>query len=329
MPAKPKSKKARWRRSLGFFRRAAADLIAPSHDKASVAPVKWTEQEIAGAVAPVRAGRSLTPEHWPDNTRVAACISFDVDNETLSLARGETAPSPLSGGEYGALTGFKRILKLLDRHDIPASFYVPAVAALLHPDMIPAILRRGRHEIGVHGWIHEVATEIDDRAEERRLLTQAIGALTQATGKRPVGYRAPQWAFSRHTLGLLLEAGFLYDSSLMAMDEPYELIGNGKPSGLVELPVDWILDDAPYFNKSGALPSPDLVFKTFHDEFELAYEERTYFMLTLHPHIIGHRSRIIHLDKLIGDIKARPGVWFATAEEIAAYVKAAKPRNDD
>jgi len=330
MQKKHKSDKRKGGRPIARLRRAALALIAPPRARAHpTAPVKWTEEEIAEAVAPVRAGRRLTPEHWPDNARVAACISFDVDNETLSLARGEVAPSRLSAGEFGALTGLKRILKLLARHDIPASFYIPAVSAMLHPAMIPAILRPGRHEIGVHGWIHETATKIDDRAEERRLLTKAIEVLTQAVGKRPVGYRAPQWAFSRHTLGLLLEAGFLYDSSLMAMDEPYELIANGEPTGLVELPVDWILDDAPYFTKTAALASPELIFKIFRDEFDLAYEEGAYFMLTLHPHVIGHRSRMVHLDSLIGDMKARPGVWFATADEIAAHVKTAKPRNDD
>ena len=310
--------------------RAALARIAPSDaTQKPKPPTKWTEAEIMQAVALVRAGRKLTPVHWPDGCRVAACISFDVDNETPSLSRGDLAPSSLSAGEFGALTGLKRVLKLLDRHVIPASFYIPAASALLHPEMIPAILERGRHEIGVHGWIHEIATKIDERAEEKRLLTQAIDALTKATGRRPAGYRAPQWAFSRHTLGLLLEAGFVYDSSLMAMDEPYELIANGAPTGLIELPVDWILDDAPYFARAGSLPSPELVFKTFQDEFDLAYEEGTYFMLTLHPHVIGHRSRIVHLDRFIAGLKARQGVWFATAEEIAAYVKMAKPRDRD
>jgi peptidoglycan/xylan/chitin deacetylase (PgdA/CDA1 family) len=323
----PKPKKRKSRRPIARLWRAALARIAPSRTTTrSTPPVKWSEDEILRAVAPVRAGRTLTPEHWPGGARVAACISFDVDNETPSLSRGDLAPSSLSAGAFGALAGLERILRLLDRHDVPASFYIPAVSALLHPEMIPRIVQPGRHEIGVHGWIHEIATKIDDRAEEKRLLTQAIEALTKTTGKRPAGYRAPQWAFSRHTLDLLLEAGFVYDSSLMAMDEPYELIANGAPTGLVELPVDWILDDAPYFVRSGSLPSPEAIFKTYQDEFDLAYEEGTYFMLTLHPHVIGHRSRIVHLDRFIAGLKARPGIWFATAEQIAAHVKASKPR---
>jgi len=289
-------------------------------------PTKWTEQQIASAVANVRAGRKLTPEQWPNNSRVAVCVSFDVDNETLSLSHGEPAPGALSAGEFGATTGLRRVLDLLDRHNISASFYIPAVSAMLHPQMIQDIVKRNRHEIGVHGWIHENVLGMDNGAEEQRLLTQSIDYLTKAVGKRPVGFRAPSWAFSRHTIDLIRKAGFLYDSSLMAMDEPYELVAGGQPTGMVELPVDWALDDVPYFGLGGALPSPDLIFKVYQDEFDFAYKEGTMFMLTLHPHIIGRRSLIQHLDKLIAYMKSNPGVWFATAEQIASYVKEVKPR---
>jgi peptidoglycan-N-acetylglucosamine deacetylase len=279
----------------------------------------WTEAQIREALAPVRAGRKLTPRVWPNNAKVAVCLSFDVDNE--QLARGETLPVPMSAGQYGATTGLPRVLKILDRHNVPASFYIPAASLVVQPSMAADILKPGRHEIGVHGWIHENLPNLDDAAEEERLLTQAIEYLTKATGKRPVGYRAPSWAFSRHTLGLIRKAGFLYDSSMMAMDEPYELVSNGQPTGLIELPVEWILDDAPYFGRTGALPSPEQIFKVYRDEFDLAHEEGTMFMLTMHPHVIGHRSRAVHLDRLIEYMKTKPGVWFATAEQIATYVR--------
>jgi peptidoglycan/xylan/chitin deacetylase (PgdA/CDA1 family) len=192
---------------------------------------------------------------------------------------------------------------------------------MLHPQMSEEILEPGRHEIGVHGWIHENVLDIDDAAEEERLLNLSIDYLTEATGKRPVGYRAPSWVFSKHTVDLLVKAGFLYDSSMMAMDEPYELISNGQPTGLVELPIEWILDDAPYFGRTGALPSPELIFQVYKDEFDVAYAEGTMFMLTMHPRVIGHRSRIVHLEKLVEYMKSKPGVWFATSEQIAEYVK--------
>lgn len=307
--------------------RVAAQAPAATAQTPAQPGVTWSDDRLRAAVAPARAGRVLTPRAWPNRARVAVNLSFDVDNESFTLARGDTAPVTLSAGEYGAMRGLPRVLELLDRQAIPASFFIPAVSAMLHPNMIDDIKKRGRHELGVHGWIHENLVELNDAAEEERLLNQAIEYLTKAWGKRPVGYRAPSWAFSEHTLGLIQKAGFLYDSSLMAMDEPYELLSNGKPTGLVELPVEWILDDAPYFGRAGALPSPEAIFKVFRDEFDGAYADGTLLMLTMHPHVIGHRSRIVHLDKLITYMKSKPGVWFATAEEIARAARAAGGTN--
>ena len=280
-----------------------------------------TEEEIRRAVNRVRAGRKLTPKTWPTGARVAVNFSFDIDNELL--ARGNPLPVPLSQGEYGATTALPRILAMLDRHRIPATFFIPAVSAMLHPGMIPAIVKAGRHEIGVHGWIHENLASIGDAAVEERLMARSIEYLTKATGRRPVGYRAPSWAFSPYTLDQILKAGFLYDSSMMAMDEPYEIVADGKPTGLVELPIEWILDDFPYYsgNASGSLPSPEAVFQIYKDEFDVAYEERSMVVVTLHPHVSGHRSRLAQIDRLVSYMKAKPGVWFATLEQIAQAVK--------
>jgi peptidoglycan/xylan/chitin deacetylase (PgdA/CDA1 family) len=186
--------------------------------------------------------------------------------------------------------------------------------------MIPAILKSGRHEIGVHGWIHESLVGLSAE-EEERLLSGAIDYLTKAAGKRPVGYRAPSWAFSPHTLDLIRSASFLYDSSLGAMDEPYALVSNGQDTGMVELAIDWTLTETPYLGRGGSMPSPELLFKLFRDEFDGAYQERTMFILTLHPHVTGHRAPMHQLDQLVAYMKAKPGVWFATGEQIARYVK--------
>ncbi|HSK29348.1 MAG TPA: polysaccharide deacetylase, partial [Candidatus Limnocylindria bacterium] len=212
----------------------------------------------------------------------------------------------------------------LDQHDIPASFFIPAVAAALHPQMIGDILSTQRHEIGIHGWIHELLPALDNESEEQRLLTQSIEYITKVTGKRPVGYRAPSWAFSRYTIKLIKEACFLYDSSLMASDDAYEILINKQPSGVIEIPVEWILDDHPYFGPTanGSMPSAELAWQTFQSEFDVAYEEGGLYVLTMHPHLIGHRSRIVVLDRLITHMKSKPGVWFATHEQVANYVKA-------
>ena len=151
--------------------------------------VDSTEEQIRQAVGTARVGRKLTPKTWPNGARVAVCLSFDVDNELLQ--RANPLPVPLSVGEYGATTSIPRILDLLDRHQVPATFFIPAMGVMLHPEMVLAILARHHHEIGVHGWIHEFWPGIGDRAKEQQLLAQSIEYLTKASGKRPVGVRAP------------------------------------------------------------------------------------------------------------------------------------------
>ena len=277
--------------------------------------------EIEQVANRVRAGRSLQPEQWPNGARVAVLLSFDVDNDTITLARSAT-PSigAMSQGEYGARVGLQRVVDLIDRHAIPASFFIPAVSLILQPDMVDVIQQSGRHEFGVHGWIHELNTELDAETE-RDLVGRATDYLEEVTGRRPVGYRAPSWNFSPNTLRIIRGFGFLYDSSLMADDRPYELLENGEATGIVELPVEWILDDAPLLNPRGAsYTSPRELLQVYIDEFDKAYEEGTMFVLTTHPHIIGHRSRILILEELISHIQSFDDVWFATHEQVARYV---------
>jgi len=300
--------------------RGSAPPLAP-RSRIDQPGTKWSIEQLKKAVAPVRAGAALTPKAWPNGAKVAVCLSFDIDNESPTLAEGITLPVPLSGEQYGATQGLPRILALLDREQLPGSFYTPAVSAILAPEMLPAIMKAGRHEIGVHGWIHESLPDLDDKVEEERLLRDVVEYVTKITGKRPVGNRAPSWAFSNYTMDLLRKIGFEYDSSLMAMDQPYELMSNGQDTGMIELPVDWIQDDGLYFGPTGTMPSAELVFQTFAQEFDRAYAEGTMFMLTMHPHISGHRSRIDELEKLIAHMKAKPGVWFATGQQIADYVR--------
>lgn len=287
-------------------------------------PWQWPEPRWRSAVEQVRAGRSLKPAAWPNGARCAVALSFDSDHETNELRDGGRSIGRMSQGEYGSRRGVPRILEALARHDVPATFFIPAVSGLLHPHEPRACVEAG-HEVALHGWIHELNGALPEAAE-RELMLRAAATLERLTGVAPVGLRTPSWDYSPQTLSLIREMGLLYDSSLMADDDPYELLENGEATGIVELPVEWIRDDAVYFNMNRfqalrPYTPPEAVLSIFLREFDRAYAEGGLFLLTMHPHVIGYRSRIFILEEILARVSGRADVWCATHADIARYVK--------
>jgi peptidoglycan-N-acetylglucosamine deacetylase len=294
---------------------------APQSDRE---PWQWPEEHWRKLVGRVRAGRLLRPASWPGGARCAVALSFDSDHETSDLRDGGKSIGRLAWGQYGNRVGVPRILKLLERYDVKATFYVPAVTALIHPDEQRRIIAEG-HEIGIHGWIHELNSVLSYEAE-RDLMLRSSDTLEKVSGARPVGMRTPSWDFSWNTLAIAKEMGLLYDSSLMSDEDCYELLLDGEPCGVVELPVEWVRDDAVYFmmNRFSSLrpyTPPTGVLDIFRREFEAAYEERGLFQLTMHPHVIGYRSRIWIIEELIRLAQSKPGVWFATHADVVRWAK--------
>lgn len=288
-------------------------------------PWQWPETQWREIVQRVRAGRALRPAKWHDGACCAVALSFDSDHETGELREGGESVSKLSQGQQGNRQGVPRILKILAKYDVKASFFVPAVTALLYPEEQRRVISEG-HEIGIHGWIHERNSVLPAQAE-RDLQMRAADTLERIGSVRPVGIRTPSWDFSPNTLAITREMGLIYDSSLMADVDCYELIMNGENSGVIELPVEWIRDDAVYFNMNrfaGLRPHmpPADVFDIFRREFDCAFSEGGLFQLTMHPHIIGHRSRIWILEELIRHMRAHKGVWIARHADVVRYARA-------
>jgi len=281
-------------------------------------PTKWTEEQIKQVAEPVRAGRSLTPKSWPGGNKVAVIMTWDLDNESYQIISGRTDIVNLSKGEYGARSGFPRIIELHDRLNIPGTLFIPVASAVLAPQIITELKKRPQLEVGLHGWIHEVLYKLDDKAEEQRLLNKQIDFWTKALGTRPVGSRTGLAQISPYTIELLRNAGFEYDSSISAMDEPYELLSYGKPSGLVELPVDWVMDDG---GAEDGIPEGEAFYQMWRADFDRAYKEGTLLVVNCHSHISAHRMRIKYLEDFVLYMKSKPGVWFATARQVAEYVK--------
>jgi peptidoglycan-N-acetylglucosamine deacetylase len=298
--------------------------MSPMSEGTPQEPWQWPEEQWRRLVNQVRAGRSYRPRSWNGGARCAVALSFDSDHETNELRDGGKSIGRLSWGQYGNRVAVPRILRLLAGHGVKATFYVPAVAALIHPDEQRRVIAEG-HEIGIHGWIHELNSVLPCAAE-RELMLRSADTLEKITGKRAVGLRTPSWDFSPHTLRLEKELGLAYDSSLMADEDCYELLLDGEPTGIVELPVEWVRDDAVYFmmNRFSSLrpyTPPNDVLDIFRREFDAAWDEGGIFQLTCHPHVIGYRSRIWILDELIRHAKAKGSVWFTTHAEIVEWAR--------
>jgi peptidoglycan/xylan/chitin deacetylase (PgdA/CDA1 family) len=259
------------------------------------------------------------------------CLSFDFDALSVWFGLPRTTPAMLNRGEYGARVGVPRILSLLERHGIRATFFVPGHTVESFPVETEAILERG-HELAHHSYAHvdpSGQSPDDERADMERALT-----VLESVGVRPLGYRSPSADLSDVTLELVEEHGFVYDSSLMtddfrafhprigdrvARDEP---LVRGRESSLWELPMCFELDDWPHFQFNfdpprHGLAAPSGVLEIWQGELEWmdANVEGGVLTVCMHPQVIGRAHRIAMLDRFIEAGKAL-GVRFEALGDV-------------
>jgi peptidoglycan/xylan/chitin deacetylase (PgdA/CDA1 family) len=273
---------------------------------------------------------AAAPIPWPDGKRAAAAFTFDLDAESAVLGADPAAATRMSvmtHQAYGPLVGVPRILSILQRHGIRSTFFVPGYTAVRYPQVVRSIVDAG-HEIAHHGYLHEPMNGLSEAAEAE-ILDRGIEALEKAAGATPVGYRAPMWELNYQSPGLLAQRGFLYDSSLMDADVPYELAVRPEvvQRSLVEIPIQWALDDweqycyIPDFSGSGLIESPRKAAEIWRLEFEGLRSVGGCFVLTNHPFLSGRPSRAAVLEELIAHVVSCDDVWVAPLAEIAAYVR--------
>jgi peptidoglycan-N-acetylglucosamine deacetylase len=264
---------------------------------------------------------------WPGGARCAVAFTFDVDAESPLLAvRPDFADrmSTMSQQAYGPEVGIPRLLGLLGDLGVRSTFFVPGYTARRYPAAVNAIAGAG-HEIAHHGYLHEPLTG-KSAAEEAELLDAGLAALAEVAGVTPAGYRAPFWEATWQTPGLLAERGFLYDSSLMNSDHPYEL-AVGPDRSIVELPISWSLDDwgqycyVPEFSGNGMIADPAAVCAMWRQDFDAMSAAGGLWILTNHPFLTGRPGRARALRDLIEHVAAQPDVWIAPLAEIAGHVR--------
>jgi peptidoglycan/xylan/chitin deacetylase (PgdA/CDA1 family) len=278
-------------------------------------------QDLASAATP--AG----PVTWPAGFTAAACLTFDLDAEAAVLTadiNSVNRMSPMSHQAYGPLAGVPRILDLLDRNNVRATFFVPGYSAHRYPSVVRAIAEAG-HEIAHHSYFHENTIGMD-AATEADMIDLGLEALQDVAGVRPAGYRAPMWEMTYSTPRLLAERGFLYDSSLMDSDHPYRLAVGDSGASLIEIPAFWGLDDweqyafLPDLIGSGVIESPAKALEMWTLELEAMHAIGAAFVLTCHPFLSGRPARARALELLIDKMAALPGLWITTVGEVAAHV---------
>ncbi|MDL2218308.1 polysaccharide deacetylase [Christensenellaceae bacterium OttesenSCG-928-M15] len=268
---------------------------------------------------------------WPGGKKVAVMLTFDFDAQTLQHARfpGEKLLfADESRGKYGPDEGIWRCLKMLERQNIKATFFIPGYVIEHYKEQVEAVVQAG-HEIAYHGYLHDDNYATIPPEEELRNMEKAEALIKSLTGKKPVGHRAPGGFPQAYYVDMLKERGYLYSSQLspeISCDWAYAYERGGKKLPLVELCTDVMLDDFPYYFMSFTPPAHrhmcnnDMVYEIFQDEFDGRVEEADKIMvLKLHPSLIGRASRIRMVEKLVEYMKEN-GAWIATCEEVAEYV---------
>lgn len=267
---------------------------------------------------------------------IDVCLTFDFDAVSIWLHtfKHKNQPSSHSRGLFGVDIGAPRILDLLDDHAVKTTWFVPGHTVESFPPICNDVWCRG-HDIQHHGWMHKNPLKFDSREEELHDIQRGIEAITELTGRRPIGYRSPAGEFSRHTVSILQELNFEYDSSLCGREfEPYYLRENwsasddepykrGDQTSLVEVPRSWQRND---FTAFTYVPYPQLwgyaaenvMFDKWREQFDWMCENGGgVYVLVNHPQCIGKSNRISRLNELITYMHGTEGVKFKTVTEVA------------
>ena len=259
---------------------------------------------------------------WPKGVHMAVNFTADFDAMLLRRLLNEP-PMELAKGEFGGRVGIWRLIELFDSQQVKATIFTPGRICELYPRAVRAAAASG-HEIADHMWEHRVP---DDPVLEADHLRRATAALERTSSRRPVGTRS--W----HRHEALKREGYMYNSHGSADHLPhYEYDKDGR-NGLLNLPFHYAIDDAMFYsfawlgsgNAAQRITDTDRVMDLWWQAFQQQYAQGGYLNICMHPFVSGRALRIAALEKLIQRMKAFPGVWFATCEDVARHCLQAFP----
>ncbi len=266
---------------------------------------------------------------WPGGARVALLLTVDLEAEEdlHPFPNGKINYKDFSTRQYGGRCGVWRVLEILDRHNIKATFFICGAAVENYPEASKAIKARG-HDVAAHTYHHEYLFRLNEE-EEREVFHKTIAAFETVLGERPYGWRG--CFISERSLGLSLEYGFKWESTQWNDDLPSVLEEEGKR--MVEIPF-LFHNDVNFLGEPVMTPSPTPLSSgklgivrnatlAWQDEFDACYERgaTTPTMLTIcvHPYLIGRPGPSKALDDFLAYTKKFVGVWYGRYTDVANW----------
>lgn len=272
---------------------------------------------------------AVTAGRWPDGARSCVALAFDVDGPTgPRLMDGSIWDRPRSfcSGAYGPFRAVPRVLALLRRLGLPATFFVPAWVVECWPRECQSILDNG-HEVAHHGYMHESYRDLTVE-QQREVIGRSQAIFERVLGVRATGFRAPAGDWHSQTPRVLAEHGISYSSSMRDDDRPYRHIIDGAISELVEIPARPDMDDYAYFaffrdpdfpRGQDRIASYSLTLDNWCREFDGHHEIGGCLTTTFHPKVSATPGRALVLDQFMQHLVAHDDVWFARCGEVAAW----------
>lgn len=279
----------------------------------------------------------MSEKLWPDNKKCAFLFCFDMDSDLIwynklkTYENGSQFIKGASVGQYGPKRGVDRILNLLEKYGIKATFYVPGVNAVRNPEVVKRIVGAG-HEVAHHGLYHEPSYG-DTVEKQMEIINRSQEMLEQVTGKKAVGFRCTGALLPETERILYNDPNTLYTCHGDSSEYPcFETI-DGKETNVVRISCRQEVDDYIQMVYNAFPPIPtglpriapyEDVLSNFKDEIDGTLRYGAALSTAYHPQISGTPGKAKILEEQLAYVASRPEIWSTTCEEVALWIRKRK-----